>query len=595
MTRVLRTRSRVAPWGPSASMLAAALVLGACVGSIGDKGSDGTGNAGPAGHGGPGDPGSGTSPGSGNGGAAGSPNAPPLSADKPLVCPAAVSPAPAPLGRLTDLEYQNTVRDLFPGITVPAVSLPADNIVEGFDNNSKAQTPSPSLIEQYRASAQAIAAAAIAKLDAVLPCAATSASQEDTCGKQLIDDLGARAFRRPLAPEERDRLITFFTSARTTYDFKTAVSMVIQAVLQSPQFLYRVELGGPPDKASAPLTSYEIASRLSYFFWDTTPDSALRDAAAQGALGDAAGVETQARRLLADPRAHDAVANFHRQWLRFEKMDRLVKNTTAFPSWSDDVATAMRGSAAMFVDHVFWDKGGSLDALLREPSAYVNDLLAPLYGLPPPGTANLTLVDTDPLRRSGVLTQVGLMAGFAHETADSPVLRGVFVMDRFFCAAPPPPPPGVNTAVPELVASDPKTTRDRFALTHESGDCATCHHAIDGYGFGFSHYDAVGQWRDTENGFPINAKGWIGGTRDADGDFDGAIELGERMAKSKQVAECVTTQWFRYALGLGAKDVDRCAVAPVVQTLADKNGDLREVLVATVTSEAFRHRPEITP
>jgi hypothetical protein len=176
------------------------------------------------------------------------------------------------------------------------------------------------------------------------------------------------------------------------------------------------------------------------------------------------------------------------------------------------------------------------------------------------------------------------------------VLRGVFVMDRLLCSAPPPPPANLNLSLPDANSgSAPMTTRDRFAMTHEQGDCAGCHHAIDGFGFGFEHYDAVGKWRDTDNGLPVDAKGWIDGTRDANGDFDGAVELGQRLAQSSQVSDCVASQWFRYSLGLSAVDVDTCSLAPVAKTFADSGGDLQELMIATVTSDAFRNRPEVTP
>ncbi|MEY4576855.1 MAG: hypothetical protein RL701_1558, partial [Pseudomonadota bacterium] len=207
----------------------------------------------------------------------------------------------------------------------------------------------------------------------------------------------------------------------------------------------------------------------------------------------------------------------------------------------------------------------------------------------------LKLTAADPAQRSGILTQAGLLAAFAHETTDSPILRGVFVMDRLLCAAPPPPPPGVTGSIIETTVSTmPMTTRDRFALTHEQGTCATCHHSIDGFGFGFSHYDAIGQWRETEHGLTVNAKGWIANTRDADGAFEGAVDLGQRLAQSTQVRDCVASQWFRYALGLSAADVNTCTLAPVVTAFQDHAGSLQELMIATVTSDAFRNRPEVT-
>lgn len=515
----------------------------------------------------------------------------PVNPAAPLPTCTTPTAAPAPLARLTNREYQNSLRDLFPGVTMPEAELPADIVVEGFDNNTKAQTPSPSLIEQYQTSARAVGAAVIANMSTALPCQATT----DACGAQFIDQFVSRAYRRPLTSEERTSYTTFFSAARSSYDFPTAVSMVVQAALQSPNFLYRVELAGKAAAGMAPLTGYEMASRLSYFFWDTMPDQALLDAAASGMLDKPAGVEAEARRLLADPRARVAVANLFRQWLRFDKMDRMPKSSEVFPDWNEQVAESLRSSANKFVERVFWELDGSLDALLTDTKTYVDARIAPLYGVTAAGSG-MTLTETNKAQRSGILTQAGLLASFAHETADSPVLRGVFVMDRLLCMAPPPPPPGVTGSIMEtMIATGPMTTRDRFAKTHEQGECASCHHTIDGFGFGFSHYDAVGKWRETENGLAVNAKGWIANTRDADGDFDGVVELGQRLAQSAQVSDCVASQWFRYSLGLGSADVPSCALAPVAKAFTERGADLRELMIATVTSDAFRNRPEVVP
>jgi hypothetical protein len=278
----------------------------------------------------------------------------------------------------------------------------------------------------------------------------------------------------------------------------------------------------------------------------------------------------------------------------------MVKSATAFPNWNDDVAASLRTSAGKFVDRVFWDMGGSLNSLLTDTSTFVDANIAPIYGVSvgagKPSATDMALTATDKTERSGILTQAGLMAAFAHETADSPVLRGVFVMDRLLCAAPPPPPAGVTGSITASSASgQPMTTRQEFATTHEQGTCATCHHAIDGFGFGFEHYDAIGKWRDTDNGLPVDASGWIAGTTDADGTFNGAVDLGQRLAKSTQVSDCVASQWFRYSLGLGAADVNSCDLAPVKQAFATNQGDMQELMVATVTSDAFRSRPQVMP
>jgi hypothetical protein len=284
------------------------------------------------------------------------------------------------------------------------------------------------------------------------------------------------------------------------------------------------------------------------------------------------------------------VASLFRQWLRFDKMERMPKNTELFPEWNELVASSLRSGAERFVERVFWDMEGSLSALLTDTGSFVDQNTAALYGLQTQVTG-MTLLDTSAQQRSGILTQVGLLAAFAHETADSPVLRGVFVMDRLLCSAPPPPPPGVTGSIVDnpQTSGMTLTTRDRVALTHESGDCASCHHSIDGFGFGFSHYDAIGRWRETDNGLAVNASGWIENTRDANGAFNGAVELGQRLAKSAQVSDCASAQWYRYSLGLGAADVDGCSLAPIAKAFADSDGSLKELMITIATSDAFRN------
>jgi hypothetical protein len=324
------------------------------------------------------------------------------------------------------------------------------------------------------------------------------------------------------------------------------------------------------------------------------PDEALLAAAASGSLDNAGGVEAEARRMLADSRARNSVATFHSQWLRFEKMDNLSKSDALFPDFDDRTAQSLRDSTARYLEHMFWEQG-TLDALLTDTTAFVNDDLAPIYGVESPGTSELTLVDVNPEQRSGVLTQAGLMAGFAHETADAPVLRGVFVLSRLLCDAPKPPPQGIPPLTEGSVGDAPMTTRQRLELTHENAACASCHDSIDGIGFAFGNYDALGAWRETDNGLPVDAEGELTGTRDVDGTFVGAVALGSRLAESEQVQSCVAEQWYRYALGVAAQDVDACALRSTVETFRDSGNDLRELLIALVSSEAFRRRTIISP
>ena len=503
---------------------------------------------------------------------------------------AGAQPTAVPLARLTSVQYITTVRDLFAPIAIPDVALPPDPAIDGFDNVSAAQTPSPALIEAYQVAAVTVVSAAMADPKALLGCAPASRADEDACASAFLGRFGGRAYRRPLAPDVLAALTGFYASARAGgADFTTAMSSTLQAMLQSPRFLYRIELGTPvPGNTGAvALDGYEMASRLSYLFWNTMPDDALFAAAATTELSTPEGIEKHARRLLGDPRAHDAVVRFHQQWLRFDKMQNLVKDTTMFPTFGAATISALQDSANKYVDSIFFG-AGSLGALLTDDHAFVNDALAPIDGVPSPGPS-LPLVQVDGAQRSGILTHAGLMAGFAHDTADSPVVRGVFVLDRLLCMPPPPPPPNIPPAPPPS-QTNPKTTRDRFAQLHENGVCAGCHHTIDGIGFAFEHYDAVGAWRTQDMGFPVDATGWFNAAPGTNWTFDGAVDLGKKLAQSKLVQACVASHWMRYALGVDAASLDATKVGPVVDAFVAKNLDMRELLVAIVKNDAFRTR-----
>ncbi|MDZ4697043.1 MAG: DUF1592 domain-containing protein [Deltaproteobacteria bacterium] len=552
-----------------------------------------SGNDGLAGGGGNGTGGKGT----GNSTVEPGPNGTPL---LPATCatPDKIIAGPAPLVRLSNTEYRNTIRDLFPKMTTSSLSLSQAGEVEtdGFLNTAIKQNTSAELIDFMQGNAETVAKAAIADLSKLLPCAPANAAAEPACGTMFIATFGKQAFRRPLSAAETTKFGTFFTDARTKWGFPVAIRMVVEAFLQSPSFLYRIEAGGTPiaNTSAIPLDGHAIASRLSYFLLDTMPDAKLMEAADAGRLTSADGLEAETRRLLADPRAREAVASFHSQWLRFSKMENLVKAKDLFPNFTPSMAAAMKESTVKYVDHVFFEEGHSVRALLVDDHAFVNNTLSPLYGDDLRSTGNvgaeLAWQQVDAQHRSGILTQAGLLAGFAHERNDAPVLRGIFVLDRLLCTSPPPPPTDVNTTLPELTATSKQTTRQQLEMSHSSPMCASCHSAIDGIGFGLGHFDALGRYRDQEFGLPVDASGELVST-DVDGKFDGAVELGKKLANSGQVHDCVTRQWLSYSLAVPRAELDECMVDPLNKVLANSNGDMRELLVAVVVGNAFRHRP----
>jgi hypothetical protein len=524
------------------------------------------------------------------------PSSPAASGTPPEPAAPVPVPLPVPLLRLTTRQYNRTIQDLFPSVAIPALSLPLEVSIGGFSNNARSQAPSPDLIEQLANNAHQVGVLATADLTKILACTATSSGQETPCGHRFVADFFPRAYRRPLDADESARALALFDDAHLRFGLAIAIRMTIEAALVSPKFIYLVEEGTLLPDGHYQLTSFELASRMSYLLWDTMPDPGLYAAAASGKLIDDPGeIDRQAARLLQDSRAHDAVARFHEQWLRFDKFDGLTKDSTLYPRWNDALANRLRAATAKYVDYAFW-AGGNLNAFLTDDHAFATDALAWIYGIPSPGTSTLTLVTLDPSQRSGVLTQPGLMAAFAHPTVDAPILRGVFVRDRLLCLENGTPPPGTPMDTPPPSANA-QTTRQRVEQLHaDRSPCSGCHTLIDGVGFGFEHYDAVGAWRTTDSGQPVDATGDLVGSGAAtDGSFDGAIQLGKKLAASGRVADCVAEEWTRYALGLDRSEINDAMTGSVKDAFSTANLDFRALLAAVVKSDAFRIRVREVP
>ncbi|WP_437992626.1 DUF1592 domain-containing protein [Sorangium sp. So ce145] len=514
---------------------------------------------------------------------------------------ASIEPGESPLRRMTRVEYDNTILDLLGDDSHPARGFVPEEESLGFNNQAAALVVSPLLAEQYMTAAEGIAARAAGKLLGEAPSCSGAAAGAACRGEiaALIASLGKRAFRRPLAEDEIAELTALFDRGLglgdTPDDASTGLSLVVQAMLQSPHFLYRVELGmpDPVEGDVVPLTSYEIASRLSYLLWGTMPDDALFAAAEAGALGTAAEIEAQARRMLDDPRAREAVKNFHRQWLGLSKIDEIAaggRDPELYPEYRDELLPLFQAETEAFLDHAIFEEDASVSTLFTASYSVMNRELAELYGVEggPKGEA-FERVELDPSQRAGFLTHAGLLSLYAKPNRSSPVHRGRFVRQSLLCQIPPPPP----DVVPEPPMVDrTKTTREQFSQHVSDPGCRSCHALLDPIGFGFEHYDALGRWRDAENGIPVDASGELTQT-DIDGPFDGAVELARRLAESEQVRACVVKQWFRFGYGRAEQREDACSLSQATEAFEASRYNIRALLVALTQTDAFRYRREI--
>jgi hypothetical protein len=490
--------------------------------------------------------------------------------------PVTDGPGSPTLRRLSRAEYFNTVRDLL-GVTVCAAGcvlepslLAPDDVPGGFASTIAAARVSPLLLDQYRSAAEAIAAAAVERLAPVLACA----GDDRACLKRVVEELGRRAFRRPLAAEEVASYLALHASAEGADGLRT----VLEALLQSPHFLYRVEVGKP--------TSWQVATRLSYFLWASMPDEELFAAARQGKLGRPEEVAAQAARMLRDRRARDGLHELFRQWLGLSHLETLVTHQALLPAGAaaDELFAAMREQLFMFVDSVVMDGDGTIATLLTSPRSFSNASLAPLYGRADT-QAGLVAVDLDPAERAGILTHPAVLAVTSHDADTSPTMRGKSVREQWLCQPLPPPPPG---DAPRLPPKQPtQTVRERYRTHIENAICASCHALMDPIGFGFESYDSVGRFRAVgEDGRPVDASGELIGS-DVDGPFVGVVELARKLARSEQVRRCLTSAWFELAFGREAEPRDAATVEAGMRALAATGGDLRALIVALASTPAF--------
>jgi hypothetical protein len=482
----------------------------------------------------------------------------------------------SPLRRLTRTQYDNSIKDLL-GVDLGLSQHFSDDELAGPFASNYFTPISESQYSQYASAAASAAFKTVERLAQIIPCAsgALTGGDEASCASQFIRQFGRRAYRRPLTDEEVKSYDALFKMGRSNGDFANGITLVTEGMLESPHFLYLIE--GP-----GALTQHQLASRLSYFLWNAPPDAKLASLADTGALGTPVALGAEAKRMLADPRAQAMMDDFHLRWLGLTKLDILQKDDKKFPDFAA-LHPLMREELTRFTGYVMSQGDGKLETLLTAPYTFATPALAKLYDAT--ATGDWQKVALDPTKRAGILTQSAFLATHGHE-GSAPIFRGIAVREQLFCVDLPPPPPGADNMFPP--PSPTKTTRERLVMHRVNPECASCHDLMDSLGYGFESFDDIGRYRTTENGVPIDDTGKILGTDDADGPFKGPVELGRRLAKSKQVQQCLTTQWFRYALGRAETPLDKCTMDLVFKRFQDSDFRIPDLLLALVESDGFR-------
>ncbi len=510
--------------------------------------------------------------------------------DEPRMCKPMVR-APAPLRRLTRTEYVNSVQALL-GNSVDAETLSADEKTGTFATNTT--TPLSRLgVEQYGTAAESLAANAVNDLGALLLCDPQQMG-ELACAQQFIASFVRRAYRRAVTADEQQRYETLFNDELARADFTNGIRLVVQTALQSPHFLYHVERI-PSDSATASVSAYELASRLSFFLWNSAPDVELLNAAGDGSLATADGLATQVDRMLASPKAKAMIGNFHLQMLGVESARKPEKVAATFPQFDDQVWKAMIEETVNFTDYVVRQGDGKLQTLFSADFSVLDEPLFSFYGVTQPANHDVsTPVSTTDAKRTGLLTLGSFLSTQSHTETTSPVFRGKIIRRNMLCQTLPDPPDDADTTIPP--AQPGQTMRDQITTltTQPNTSCPSCHQLINPPGFSLENFDAIGRLRTQDNGKNVDTTGEVKGLGAVDGPFGDGIEFSRRLSASNDVAGCFTRQWFRFAVGRNENIDEGCELYNLSIEFRANGSNIKWLLKRLATSPSFQRPPEAT-
>jgi hypothetical protein len=494
------------------------------------------------------------------------------------------TPGRTPMRRLTLTEYTYTVRDLLgEDVSALVASFPADGrSTDGFDNIAASLGVATDQLAVFERAADALATRAVTPGSTARQRVAVCSEWADAaCRRKVVQTFADRAWRRPTTPAEVDQLVALGASAGTSADDQ--VALAVRGVLLAPQFLFRVEKLPPAGTVGRyRVSAHELATRMSYFLWSSTPDDALAQSAATGTLASAADVTREVSRMLADPKASGLTENFGAQWLALRGLGGDHQVDAAFTDYTPALAASMTKETLSLFDHVL-SQGLPAAELLTANYSFIDEPLAKFYGVSRAGGR----AELGATERRGVLGQAALLTLTSYANRTSIVKRGVWVLENLLCTEPPPPPPpDVDTVLPD---SSKGTLRERMAAHSAEPRCAGCHDLMDPIGLGLENFDAIGRYRETENGETIDTSGTYPDGRI----FKKPSELATLIAEDSRFVTCVTDRLFAFGLGRALSSGDHAAATAVAQASGSKP-TLRDLIVNTAQSQVFAEQ-EVEP
>lgn len=430
-------------------------------------------------------------------------------------------------------------------------------------------------------------------LSRIFTCGHVHGGHQPWCERKIVSSFARRAFRRPVQPTEVDRYLKIADLAKQQGEsFEEQIAIALQAILVSPDFLFRIETDHPVTQAAMafPIGQHELATRLSYFLWASTPDEALLSAADRGVLRQPAVLSAQVRRMLKDPKAATIAEEFGGQWLQVRALESLTRDTDKFPAFENYLRLSMQRETELFFAHIISEDRSILD-FLDARYTFVNERLAKHYGIPGVTGPEFRRVALDDKRRGGVLTQASVLTVSSYATRTSPVLRGRWVLDNILGSPPADPPPDVPNLDDTGVGTS-TSMRQQLETHRKNAICASCHKRMDPLGFGLENFDATGAWRTEDGKFAIDSTGVLPDGRE----FHGPDELRAILTGDKDAfARTITTKLMTYALGRGLERYDRHAVKTIASRVAQQDYRFSSLVIEIVRSRPFQMRRGVTP
>ena len=424
----------------------------------------------------------------------------------------------------------------------------------------------------------------------IFVCRPATAAEEPACARTIIGTLARRAYRRPVSDEDLAGPLAFYARGRARGGFEDGIELALRALLASTEFLFRIEEdpAGLPPGTPYRLSDVELASRLSFFLWSSLPDDELLGLAERGALGDPAVLDAQVARMLADPRARSLATNFAGQWLYLRNLDAARPNLRLYPDFDDNLRRAMRRETELLFASIVEEDRDVLD-LLRADYTFLNQRLARHYDVPNVYGDHFRRVELGPAgRRAGLLGHGSILTVTSYATRTSPVLRGKWVLDNLLGMPPPPPPPDVPPLDEGAVGGEAPSMRERMAQHRRNPACAACHQLMDPAGLAMENFDAVGRWRERDEGWrAIDAAGSLPGSAE----FDGVAGLRQALlARPDLFVRTLAEKLLTFALGRGVDHADAPAVRQVLRKAARDDNRFSSLVSAIVKSTPFQMR-----